>query len=59
MSFDILLVSKKLKGDINNLLALGLHPPVLVVCCLLGGKEDKGNIVSSVVKSLHTLICWC
>lgn len=46
MSFDILLVSKKLKGDINNLLALGLHPPVLVVCCLLGGKEDKGDIGS-------------
>jgi len=58
MSFDILLVSKKLKGDINNLLALGLHPPVLVVCCLLRGKEDKGNIVYT-VKSLHTPICWC
>lgn len=43
MSFDILLVSKKLKGDINNLLALGLHPPVLVVCCLLEEKEDKGD----------------
>lgn len=43
MSFDILLVSKKLKGDINNLLALGLHPPVLVVRCLLEGKEDKGD----------------
>lgn len=49
MSFDILLVSKKLKGDINNLLALGLHPLVLVVCCLLGEKEDKGNTVYWVV----------
>lgn len=46
MSFDILLVSKKLKEDINNLLALGLYPPLLVVYCLLGGKEDKGNIIS-------------
>lgn len=46
MSFAVLLVSKKLKGDINNLSALGLHPPVVVVCCLLGGKEDKGTIVS-------------
>lgn len=43
MSFDILLVSKKLKGHVNNLLALGLHPPGLVVCCLLEGKEDKGG----------------
>lgn len=55
MSFDILLVSKKLKRDINNLLALGLHPLALVVYCLLGEKEDKGNIVSWVVKLLHSL----
>jgi len=56
MSFDILLVSKKLKRDINNLLALGLHPLALVVYCLLGEKEDKDNIVSWVVKLLHSLI---
>lgn len=41
MSFDILLVSKKLKGGINNLLALGLHPPVLVV--LLPSWRKRGQ----------------